>query len=70
MLTFSVNGKQCDKQFEGYAKRVIPSGPISLGKQTFHLGENRITIKIHSKATMPTATRAGLDAIELRHIRD
>ena len=70
MLTFSVNGKQCDKQFEGYAKRVIPSGPISLGKQTFHLGKNRITIKIHSKATMPTATRAGLDAIELRHIRD
>jgi hypothetical protein len=67
MLRFTVNGKEADVNFDGYAANPVPTGPINLGIYEPHDG--KFVLRAEVVGTNPVSTGAkfffGLDAIVL-----
>lgn len=63
IVTLELDGWPVAERVDLYAPRVIPSGPIPLGRHDLRAGRHRLTLRVVGKNRASTGTRAGLDAL-------
>jgi hypothetical protein len=65
ILRASVDGMKPAGDFDLYAGRVCPSGPLELGTHTLAAGKHRVRFTAAGKNAVSTNTFLGLDAVDL-----
>lgn len=66
IIEFAMDGKGVGGPFDGYDRRVVPSGPVSLGEVDLPKGRSVLRLQVTGKNVASKGFLAGVDAIELR----
>jgi outer membrane protein assembly factor BamB len=66
IVEFALNGKKVGAAFDGYDKRVVPSGPVNLGEVDVPKGRSVLRLTVIDRNEESQGFLAGLDAVELR----
>src|SRR5262245_25658860 len=65
----AIDGKKCDRDFDLYAGRVCPSGPLELGEYDLAADKHSLRVEVAGKNPSSTNYFFGLDALDLIAVR-
>ncbi len=63
-----VNGKQVGGRQDGYARKVVHSGRLALGRATMKAGANTVEIVVPARAAASSGLLVGIDRLEFRRL--